>query len=165
MDTLPPKSPDALQREATVARPGRTRPANLRDCVQPGQVKMWPTPCANEDAAGTPDGKMQRMLGNHPDVRGDCTGGSLSPDWVEWLMGWPVGWTAIDPPVPPHMIGWEQDPAETGDVPRIGQGIANRAARLKAIGNGQVPAAAALAWRILTEDFACQETQDMAQSG
>jgi hypothetical protein len=32
-------------------------------------VKMWPTPTANEDAAGRPTGKMQPMLGNHPDVR------------------------------------------------------------------------------------------------
>lgn len=23
-------------------------------------------------------------------------GGSLSPDWEEWLMGWPVGWTKLD---------------------------------------------------------------------
>ena len=32
---------------------------------------VWPTPTANEDAAGTPNGKMQRQLGNHPDIRGD----------------------------------------------------------------------------------------------
>jgi len=37
--------------------------------------------------------------------------------------------------------------------------------QVAAIGNGQVPAVAALAWRILTEDFACQENQGMAQSG
>jgi hypothetical protein len=23
-------------------------------------------------------------------------GGPLSPDWVEWLMGWPIGWTDCD---------------------------------------------------------------------
>jgi len=23
-------------------------------------------------------------------------GGTLSPMWVEWLMGWPVGWTDCD---------------------------------------------------------------------
>ena len=21
-------------------------------------------------------------------------GGQLNPQWVEWLMGWPIGWTA-----------------------------------------------------------------------
>jgi len=56
---------------------------------------MWPTPTANEDACGKPTGKMQKMLGNHPDVRN--TGkGSLHPDWVEhYLMGYPYGWTNL----------------------------------------------------------------------
>jgi len=63
----------------------------------------WPTPTANEDAAGTSNGKMQKMLGNHPDIRGrpgpetpkDATNrpGPLNPDWVEMLMGFPIGWT------------------------------------------------------------------------
>ena len=60
-------------------------------------VKMFPTPTANEDAAGRPGSKMQKMLGNHPAVRGDCSGGSLNPTWVELLMGWPKGWTSLDP--------------------------------------------------------------------
>ena len=38
---------------------------------------MFPTPTANEDAAGTPKGKMQKMLGNDPEVRG------VSPELVE----------------------------------------------------------------------------------
>ena len=60
-----------------------------------------PTPCANEDAAGTPAGKMQRMLGNCVEVRGenpeDWKRGTLNPTWVEWLMGWPIGWTDLKP--------------------------------------------------------------------
>lgn len=23
--------------------------------------------------------------------------GPLNPDWIEWLMGWPIGWTALEP--------------------------------------------------------------------
>jgi hypothetical protein len=57
----------------------------------------WPTPTANEDAAGRPGSKMQKMLGNHPDIRGDLTGGALNPTWVEWLMGFPLGWTDLGP--------------------------------------------------------------------
>ena len=60
-----------------------------------GQVQMFPTPTANEDAAGRPEGKMQKMLGNHPEVRnkGD---GTLNADWVEvYLMGYPNGWTSL----------------------------------------------------------------------
>jgi hypothetical protein len=66
-----------------------------------GQVHLWPTPTANEDAAGTPAGKMQGMLGNHPDIRGttqeEWSRGSLNPTWVEWLMGFPTGWTDLKP--------------------------------------------------------------------
>ena len=25
------------------------------------------------------------------------TGGKLNPTWVEWLMGWPLGWTDLKP--------------------------------------------------------------------
>lgn len=28
---------------------------------------------------------------------GEASSGLLNPDWVEWLMGWPVGWTASKP--------------------------------------------------------------------
>lgn len=41
---------------------------------------------------------------------------------------------------------WETEPL---NIPRVATGIAKRADRLKAIGNGQVPAAAALAWNTL----------------
>ena len=40
---------------------------------------------------------------------------------------------------------------EPGSVPRVATGIPKRADRLKAIGNGQVPAAASLAWNTLYE--------------
>jgi len=59
-------------------------------------VQRWPTPTANEDAAGRPGGKMQKMLGNHPEVRKPLGGGTLNPTWVEWLMGYPKGWTDLN---------------------------------------------------------------------
>jgi len=47
---------------------------------------------------------------------------------------------------------WKNDPANGATQPfvgRVANGVANRVDRLKAIGNGQVPAVAALAWQIL----------------
>ena len=50
LDSLPPKSPEALLREATVTRPGRRQPANLRDAVS--NMKFWPTPTASTNGPG-----------------------------------------------------------------------------------------------------------------
>ncbi len=44
---------------------------------------------------------------------------------------------------------WEVEP----DVGRVADGVAARVDRLKAIGNGQVPAVAATAWKLLTEEM------------
>ena len=41
---------------------------------------------------------------------------------------------------------WEAEP----DVGRVANGVAHQVDRLAALGNGQVPAVAAAAWRILT---------------
>ena len=89
MDHLPPM--DKEKRLNHPSRPGRKVSGNLREEVI---YRMFPTPQANEDAAGTPQGKMQRMLGNCEEVRDSGTG-VLNPNWVEWLMGYPSGWTDL----------------------------------------------------------------------
>ena len=92
-----PRSADLVVNQSTVQRrdSGHKRGIDLQTAA-----KLWPTPTANEDAAGTPAGKMQRQLGNHPDIRGktpeEWERGSLNPQWVEWLMGYPVGYTDLD---------------------------------------------------------------------
>ena len=50
---------------------------------------------------------------------------------------------------PPYGFGewWKTEP----DVGRVADGVAARVDRLKAIGNGQVPAVAATAWKLLSE--------------
>jgi hypothetical protein len=58
----------------------------------------WLTPSANEDAAGTVNGQMQKMLthqAKESDPAGTAAGGQLNPTWVEWLMGFPLGWTDL----------------------------------------------------------------------
>jgi DNA (cytosine-5)-methyltransferase 1 len=49
----------------------------------------------------------------------------------------------------PNGASWRTEP----DVGRVAHGVAARVDRLKAIGNGQVAAVAALAWQILSKDF------------
>ena len=38
--------------------------------------------------------------------------GQLNPDWVEWLMGWPIGWSSLEPLTDLIWLSWEVDPAD-----------------------------------------------------
>ncbi|WP_042203945.1 hypothetical protein [Nitratifractor salsuginis] len=75
--------------------------------------------------------------------------GRLNPDWVEWLMGWPIGWTNINRKEIDESWTWATDPADVGAVQRVTHRREHRARRIKAIGNGQVPDAMVLAWLVL----------------
>lgn len=57
---------------------------------------LWPTPVADGDRT-TDYAQGGRSLGAEVRRRSVGKGGGLSPDWIEWLMGWPIGWTASEP--------------------------------------------------------------------
>jgi hypothetical protein len=58
---------------------------------------LWPTPqasdCRNRGNADTPAVARRIEAGKQITLTMTVTGGQLSPTWVEWLMGWPLGWT------------------------------------------------------------------------
>lgn len=114
-------------------------------------VKLWPTPTKSDGSGGPGSSGMAGGLNLRTAV-----GGQLNPAWVERMMGWPDGWTdlALREPVPVP-TGWGED--WEGDVPRTVPGVPHRAARLKALGNGQVPQAAAAAWLMLSQKKASGE--------
>ena len=74
---------------ATVATHGGP---NQRDSSgRPGlqmAAAMYSAPCAGH-VEGTSGGEMTRSLRSN-------AGGQLNPAWVEWLMGFPIGWTSFD---------------------------------------------------------------------
>lgn len=93
---------------------GRTWSPSLADAV-----KMWPTPTTNDAQNSTfPASQINRSTlvgdvmrlfatpnaahaqgtsggGQSRDLRTDV-GGQLNPRWVEWLMGFPLGWTDLN---------------------------------------------------------------------
>lgn len=117
-------------------------------------VAMLPTPCA-QDAKNSTLPISQRDRDSIPGYllsNGERPGGQLNPDWVEWLMGFPIGWTSLAPlsrEAVEDCGSEEWWKAEPDGVPRVASGIPARIDRLKALGNGQVPQVVALAWKIL----------------
>ena len=55
----------------------------------------WPTPTVNDSKNnGSPSQYRRTSNGKPRDLQLNAVvGGALNPTWVEWLMGWPLGWT------------------------------------------------------------------------
>ena len=80
--------------------------SNLGDVV--AELERFPTPKSRDWK-----GQIQRGIHGPADSvanldRGDgkTIGGQLNPDWVEWLMGWPVGWTDLKPLETDRFLLW-----------------------------------------------------------
>jgi DNA (cytosine-5)-methyltransferase 1 len=66
----------------------------------PKKVIMLPTPCNRDYKGAVKSGKRITKSGktqNYGEQLPNVVGGQLNPTWVEWLMGWPVGWTDLKP--------------------------------------------------------------------
>jgi DNA (cytosine-5)-methyltransferase 1 len=68
-------------------------------------VKIWPTPTVSDTKpASSGEIKEYRSENRRTTVQRlraaatdpDQVGGSLNPTWVEWLMGYPLGWTDLE---------------------------------------------------------------------
>ena len=75
----------------------------LKDAVNHMENKMWPTPAAHEGRLGYQrrdtgkKGTQKSLTTIVIDSQGgrEKTTGQLNPQWVEWLMGYPIGWTDL----------------------------------------------------------------------
>jgi len=63
---------------------------------------MWPTPTAHNAKECNAPAESNR---NTPTLAAQV-GGKLNPDWVEWLMGWPIGWTDLKQLAMDKFQGW-----------------------------------------------------------
>jgi len=122
--------------------------SNLEEAVAMRQ-QNWPTPTGSDYKGSGPtiirkDGRSRMdRLDYVTEQQGEARG-SLHPDWVEWLMGLPIGWSKLEALPPTAYDQWfDQNNSwwdEERGLPRVGVGIKNRIKRLKALGNGLVPA-------------------------
>lgn len=85
-----------------------------------GYVRYWPTPLARDSRTVRGGARTANSLGTEPlitqvaEVEG-LEDGALNPDWVEWLMGFPIGFSASKdwavrksrskPPLPGNSLG------------------------------------------------------------
>lgn len=67
------------------------------------RVQKFPTPTAAMHH-GSSSGALIRRDGRSREgdrldyaIEREASNGRLNPTWVEWLMGWPLGWTALQP--------------------------------------------------------------------
>ena len=154
---------------------GDSHSLNLADTVRltQGHEHSFPTPGTTGFSNGSGNCEKANTLAKEGVLTEEervsfraGNGGQLNPDWTEWLMDWPIGWTDLKPMSKENMDDWlyrisncqwnEHDPAELPKnhelyVPRLTEDKTHRADRLKAIGNGQVPLCVFFATKILTE--------------
>jgi hypothetical protein len=94
-------------------------------------VKMWPTPVSKSDKGG----RMGLDGGNHArtmlrenhgsQALKELTGGSLNPEWVAWLMGWPLGWTSLEPLATDKFRQWLRSHGEFCNLNQSGRADAS----------------------------------------
>jgi hypothetical protein len=74
-------------------QPDWVRPIDATDSLS------WPTPTARDGKGASGHKKLSRRLADltiQARLRDGVQTGSLNPAWVEWLMGFPIGWTDLE---------------------------------------------------------------------
>ena len=116
-------------------------------------TRMWPTPrsthrgdCTSERYRHSPQLPTIVKMEEEENYGGRVEG-SLNPNFVEWLMGLPIGWTCLEEKLSTdrynEWLALQQDKLwwkDEFDIPRLTKKTKDRTQRLKALGNGIVPA-------------------------
>jgi hypothetical protein len=74
-------------------------------------ISRWPTPVASMSKGSSPAALTRKSGADRSNDRLDhavmaLDGGHLNPEWVEWLMGWPIGWTDLRPLATDRFQSW-----------------------------------------------------------
>ena len=81
--------------------------------LQKTQTRRWPTPVASMSKGSSPTALTRKSGADRSNDRLDhavmaSDGGHLNPEWVEWLMGWPIGWTELKPLAMDKFHWWQR---------------------------------------------------------
>ncbi len=74
-----------------------------------GRQRKYFTPSASDHKGSNRTGQRRNQLTEQIEL--DNQGreiGQLNPAWVEWLMGWPIGWTALAPLAMDRFQEWQR---------------------------------------------------------
>jgi hypothetical protein len=86
-----PRAADGAKGRRT--KEGSEKEANRGHGIDlPMFVQLYPTPTANDSKNNAPPSQRTEN-GRHSNPLNVLAGGALNPNWVEWLMGFPPGWT------------------------------------------------------------------------
>ena len=89
----PSGSPATVAMTSSATGTDATPPsANARPSTNGATLTRIPTPSANGWKGSSKAGQRRGQL-TDPAMGVIAAGGQLNPTWVEWLMGWPIGWT------------------------------------------------------------------------
>jgi hypothetical protein len=94
-------SPNGVDNFHTPNTTGLDGGSNSRKALKK-KIENWPTPVTRDYKDTGTQESMTRALNKRDSpglalMVGAATGGKLNPTWVEWLMGWPLGWTDLKP--------------------------------------------------------------------
>lgn len=70
-----------------------TKKGPLNLSMQVKTPHLWPPPAAREYRD---NGRSPSEMNRNSTTLATIAGGQLSPMWVEWLMGYPIGWTELN---------------------------------------------------------------------
>ena len=96
-----------------------TRERPMSETEYGSSERLWTTPsatdasrggCITEKMTGTSLAQQVNTPSRHPAFAlqmAELTG-PLNPEWVEWVMGWPIGWTELKPLAMDRFREWQR---------------------------------------------------------
>lgn len=87
---------------------GRVTPRKSREggtLIEAVSARAFATPTARDWRSGK---ASQEAMERNSRPLSEQIGGLLNPAWVEWLMGWPIGWTELKPLAMDKFHEWQQ---------------------------------------------------------